>query len=301
MYACLTKFNLQSPASLYSSLVTLTHDFFTCYVSRPHIKRFCGSTTWTIDDRIFLAERTAVEEGRRFQLDPTPDNLCRYQSSRDTLVALQGSVRTESWHKFTDHINQGTSVGTMWWLINRVVQRKPASALHHSPGEFAQELFDAWAIQSTVDSLPVHIQEALSAQAGRRTLRLMAALLEVDNEDGVPITPEELRRALARGKATSPGDDGITYSVLRLLLKVPGNPLLQLYNLCLSEGYVPPAWTSSTIFPIPKPGTDKFRPVSLTSCVCKVMECILLIRLEAELSPCLLGFMTRQGYAPLPC
>ncbi|MPC19374.1 hypothetical protein E2C01_012287 [Portunus trituberculatus] len=206
-------------ASLYSSLVTLTHDFFT---------RSCDSTTWAINDHILLAERTAVEEGRHFQLDPTPDNLRRYQSSRDALVALQGSMRTESWHKFTDHINQGTSVGIMWRLINRVVRRKPASALHHSPGEFAQELLDAWAIQSTVASLPVHFQEAFSAQAGRRTLRLMAALLEVDDEDGIPITPEELRRSLARGKVTSP-DDGVTYSVLRLLLN-PYVPVIKLFS-----------------------------------------------------------------------
>ena len=116
MSACLTQFHLQSPASLYSSLVTLTHDFFTRYVSRPHIKRSRGSVSWTIDDRVLLAERTAVEDGRLFQLDPTPDNLRRYQSSRDALVALQGSVRTDSWHRFTDSINQGTSVGTMWRL-----------------------------------------------------------------------------------------------------------------------------------------------------------------------------------------
>lgn len=78
-----------------------------------------------------------------------------------------------------------------------------------------------------------------------------------------------------------------------------GNPLLQLYNLCLSLGYVPRALTRSTIVSIPKPATDKFRPVSLTSCFCKVFEKILLSRLMFQLqdkfSPRLYGFLPQWG------
>ena len=119
------------------------------------------------------------------------------------------------------------------------------------------------------------------------------------------ITEEELHRALSlslslsRGKATSPGDDGITYAVLRLLQRVPGKPLLRLYNLCLQNGCVPRAWTCSTIIPIPKPGTAKFRPTSLTFCFCKVMERILLnrlmYRLQDRLSPCIFGFLPQRS------
>lgn len=58
----------------------------------------------------------------------------------------------------------------------------------------------------------------------------MAALLRTD-EDDVDITEDELCRAVAKSKTSAPGDDGITYQVLRLLLKYPGNHLLKLYNL----------------------------------------------------------------------
>ena len=51
--------------------------------------------------------------------------------------------------------------------------------------------------------------------------------------------------------------------------------------------------------PIPKPGTDKFRPISLTSCFCKVLERILLtrlmFRLQDKLSPCLYGFLSQRS------
>ena len=108
-----------------------------------------------------------------------------------------------------------------------------------------------------------------------------------------------LRRALSRGKASSPGDDGITYVTHRLLQEVPGKPLLHLYNLCLQYGCLPQAWTTSTLIPIPKPGTAKFRPISLTSCLCKVMERIvvsrLMYRFHDRLCPFLFGFLPQRS------
>ena len=199
--------------------------------------------------------------------------------------------------KFIDSINQQTSVSSMWRLINRVVKKKPPTALHHTPADYAQQLIDTWSTQSTPQNLPLPLQDGLSSRAHVRQLRLMSAILE--GEDNAEITEDELHRAIAKGKATSPGDDDITYSVLRLLEKVPGNPLLRLYNLSICEGRVPTAWTSSTIVPIPKTGTAKFGPVSLTSCFSKVIERILLNRLmfqfQDRLSPHLFGFLPQRG------
>ncbi|XP_076041838.1 uncharacterized protein LOC143025719 [Oratosquilla oratoria] len=127
----------------------------------------------------------------------------------------------------------------------------------------------------------------------------MAALLRTDEDDDVPITEDELRRALVTSKTTAPGDDGTTYQVFRLLLKLPANPLLQLYNLCFSKGHVTRAWTSSTILPTPKPATDNLRPISLIFCFCKVLERIFLTRLmfclQDKLSPQLYGFLPQMN------
>ena len=65
-------------------------------------------------------------------------------------------------------------------------------------------------------------------------------------------------------KRMPPGDDGITYTNLRLIAQVPGNPLLTLFNLSLTEGALLPIWTHSTITPIPKPNSSDFRPISFT-------------------------------------
>ncbi len=112
--------------------------------------------------------------------------------------------------------------------------------------------------QSRFGNLPAPVRDALSSQVDLRSLLLVDALLQADEEYDVPIMPYELQRALATGTDSAPGEDGITYSVLRFL-QIPGNPLLQLFNLCFHRGYAPWAWTSSIIVPIPKPGTDRFR------------------------------------------
>ncbi|MPC18494.1 hypothetical protein E2C01_011379 [Portunus trituberculatus] len=68
----------------------------------------------------------------------------------------------------------------------------------------------------------------------------MSALLQRDDDEDTPITKEELRRApLTRGKASSPGDDGITYAVLRLLQEVPGNFLLHLPDFTIGGTVIP--------------------------------------------------------------
>ncbi|XP_064106860.1 uncharacterized protein LOC135215837 [Macrobrachium nipponense] len=295
----LPTFDKHSPEHLYNSLVKATHDFYQLYIVRPHIKSHLVAHAWTLDQRIMQAERVAADAGLAFQTQPTPNHLLQYQQARDDLVALQKCVYTESWYKYIDLINHQTSVGTMWHLIKRTVKKKTTCALHHSPQAYAQDLITTWSTQSRSSNLPVQIQEALSSQSNLRNLCLMASLLESDKEDKELITEDELRRAVMGKKNSAPGEDGLTYQVLRLLQKVPGNPLLQLYNLCYQHGYVPAGWTISTIIPIPNPGTDKYRPISLTSCFSKVFERILLTRLmyrlQEKLSPHLYGFLPQMS------
>ncbi|XP_064110238.1 uncharacterized protein LOC135218023 [Macrobrachium nipponense] len=285
-------FDLHCPEKLYSLLVSTTHAFHTQYIRKPHIRHRVGAMT--LDNRISQAEKKAMDDGLAFMRQPSPETLHQYQLLRDYLVALQQCVQTDSWHKLTDSINHQTSIGSMWHLINRIVKKKPpTSVLHHSPAQYAQDLIDEWSAQSRTINFQL-IYETLSSQKNHRALCLSSALLSSDEEDDVPITKGELRCALARSKKSAPGDDGITYAVLCTLIKIPGNPLL-----CLCLGYVPLAWTHSTIVPVPKPGTDKFRPISLTSCFCKVFERILLsrlmFRLQDKLSSRIYGFLPQRG------
>lgn len=113
-------------------------------------------------------------------------------------------------------------------------------------------------------------------------MNIEIACAERGELDDCEITQWELDLALSHGKSSSPGEDGITYQVIRLLNHKTknGNPILTLLNLSLKEGVLPKQWTFSVIIPIPKPNSNKLRPISLTSCLCKVLERIILNRIR---------------------
>ena len=53
--------------------------------------------------------------------------------------------------------------------------------------------------------------------------------------------------------------------------------LLNIFNKIWTSGFFPTSWHKATIIPLPKPGKDdndpnNYRPIALTSCICKTME-----------------------------
>ena len=86
----------------------------------------------------------------------------------------------------------------------------------------------------------------------------------------------ELTDALSKAHDTSSGPDDINYQLLKHL---PVSTLLirlEIFNDILKTGNIPKSWKEATI-PIPKPDKDhtdptNYRPIALTSCICKTME-----------------------------
>ncbi|KAM7305915.1 uncharacterized protein ISCGN_015811 [Ixodes scapularis] len=103
-----------------------------------------------------------------------------------------------------------------------------------------------------------------------------------------PFTLADLDLALAKNSRNSaPGEDTITYCLLRNLPEANKKQLLTYINEHWSEGTYPKEWKSSTIIMIPKPGKppslNNLRPISLTSCVGKTMERMVLDRFQEHL------------------
>ncbi|XP_071579160.1 uncharacterized protein [Temnothorax nylanderi] len=73
-------------------------------------------------------------------------------------------------------------------------------------------------------------------------------------------------------KDSSPGLDGIEYKMIRLLPEPAKVCLLELFNVVWSSGTLPTEWLNYQVIFIDKAGSEKVRPISLSSCVGKVME-----------------------------
>ncbi|GFT92371.1 putative RNA-directed DNA polymerase from transposon X-element [Trichonephila clavipes] len=97
-------------------------------------------------------------------------------------------------------------------------------------------------------------------------------------------TMTELQTALTQAHNTSPGPDGIIYTMLRHLDPNSLTNILFLFNRVWKEHCFPSSWREAIVIPILKPGkvaTDplSYRPIDLTSCFCKTFERMVNIRL----------------------
>lgn len=83
----------------------------------------------------------------------------------------------------------------------------------------------------------------------------------------------------------APGHDGIPNIVLKNLTNKALILLTKIVNACFNLGHFPTKWKLAKVFPIPKPGKkledpSNYRPISLLSCIAKVVEKVLLNKIN---------------------
>ena len=97
-----------------------------------------------------------------------------------------------------------------------------------------------------------------------------------------PFTPAEFLAAASNlSSSTATGPDKVAYPMLKHLLRSGMDFLFHIFNLSWSSHSFPSIWRTSSIIPIHKMGKPldspaSFRPISLTSCVSKLYERIIL-------------------------
>ena len=123
-----------------------------------------------------------------------------------------------------------------------------------------------------------------------------------------PFLMFELEKIILKLPNTSPGLDGISYTIIKSFPRNVLEYLLKFYNNFLTYSLVPNEWKDYDIVPILKPGkpgfrADSYRPIGKISCLAKVFEHLCKLRLEKitnKLIPSYsMGF--RKGYSTNDC
>lgn len=114
------------------------------------------------------------------------------------------------------------------------------------------------------------------------------------NKTDVPISTLEITRDMVKKLIVamninkSCGPDNITPRMLKELVDIMSGPITLLLKRTLAEGVIPNDWKKANVSPIFKKGSrnhaSNYRPISLTSIICKLMETFVKQKLLAHLT-----------------
>lgn len=189
----------------------------------------------------------------------------------------------ENWHKMCEGLQGQLSAGKTWKLLRHLID--PAQSKTATNRNLTKVL-------NTFDGNESKLFRALK----KRYLQTEKGVHPIPEEyEGPengeldrPFTMAELWSAIDESnKKSAPGADTITYKLLSNMCGKTASELLRYINNAWETSKLPHKWKEAEIRFIPKPGkppsVDNLRPISLTSCVGKVMERMVLQRLQGYL------------------
>ena len=230
----------------------------------------------------------------RFCKFPTKDNLNTYRVFRAKARRTIKSSKRKSWRTYVSNLNYKTPIKKVWDMVRKISGKsKPASHQHLNTNfnggaetkattkkDIADTLGDAFSTNSANRNYSKEFQNYQKQQE-----KIKLNFKSSNNEEyNNPFNLDELKDAINKSHDTATGPDEIHYQMLKHLPLKSLQTLLDIFNNMWETGKFPESWELATIIPIPKPGKDhteptNFRPIALTSCLCKTLERMINARL----------------------
>lgn len=297
-----------SPVDLFSATII---DIAGKAIPKSSTKSMRQRRPWfTVDCKKAIRLRRAALQ--RFSHFPTADNLSCYRQARAEARRVVKAAKRTSWRAYVSKLNSRSSVKKAWDMVRKISGRYRGLEVHHviqRNGSFATDkesiaeaLADEFALNSSTHHYTSEFQ-AFKAKAEREHLNFTSVSLQPYN---APFTLLELELSLKSSHDTAVGPDEIHYQFLKHLPLNALMALLSIFNNIWEGGSFPLVWRNATVVPIPKPGKDisnptNYRPIALTSCLCKTMERMVNGRLvhylevNKLLSPSQSGFRSQRS------
>jgi len=230
--------------------------------------------------RMARKQRKAAE--RRFNKHPTQQNLSSLRILRAKARRTGRRVRRESWRNYVSRVNTRTPVSHVWNMIRKIKGKGSGSNVQHldADGEvFTSKLDISNKIGETFskNSSSANYLPEFQRHKDREEKTKLSFRSDNSEDYNSIFSLEELISALGRAHDTASGPDNVHYQLLKHLSESCLKVLLESFNMLWLQDDFPSLWRQATVIPIPKPDKDhtnptNYRPIALTSCVCKTME-----------------------------
>ena len=218
----------------------------------------------------------------RFDSHPCCDTHQAYRIQRAKTRQIIRLNKRTSWQTYVSKLNSQTPSKKVWDMVRKIGGRSTGPVLKHLTqnntkitdiNQISNTLADSFANNSSTQHYSPEFQR-YKATAEKRAINFKSNNLEDYN---IPFSMAELQDSLHKANNTTPGPDEVHYELLRHLPQPALELLLYIFNRIYSTGVFPSSWRQAIVVPLPKPGKDdsdpsNYRPIALTSCVCKTME-----------------------------
>jgi hypothetical protein len=127
----------------------------------------------------------------------------------------------------------------------------------------------------------------------------------VNTSDDREFTLAETRNVVeSMNTKKAPGEDGITGEIFKQVFEIFPKYITAIYNGCLRKGVFPRRWKRAKLIPVIKPGKEyseevtKFRPISLLNIQGKILEKLLITRINYWIYSTNCLHNTQYGFTP---
>ena len=231
----------------------------------------------------------ALSDARKIaETNPSVENNMALKHASAKYTKTRNEARTNSWIKKTGDLNMETDDTKLWRLTRQLndegTRQSKITLLQGETMVYGKQAADMFA-NTYKEASDITVLPYQQAEVRKEQRNIKEPVDSPDLMDST-ISMEELNYAIKKLKRRkSPGPDGITNEMLIYAGKPALYKLLEIFNKTWQEGSLPQSWREATMIPIHKKGKSKteatsYRPISLTSCVVKLLERIINARLK---------------------
>ena len=225
-----------------------------------------------------------------FKRNPIGQNLYLFKIAAAKARRTIRQAKRDSWREYVSKLNNRTPIGQTWNIVRKISGKYKTTPLKYlnaknnsqatTPFDIANTLGESFQENSSSQHYSPTFQK-YKTKTERHKINFKSSNSEDYNKN---FTIKELNSAIEIAKDTASGPDEIHYQMLKHLPECSRSVLLAIYNNIFTSKQFPTGWRDAIVIPIQKPGKDhtnpqNYRPIALTSCLCKIFERLLNTRL----------------------
>ena len=226
-------------------------------------------------------ERNKAE--RFYKQHPNISNFIKVKKRQAETRRLFRAKKRKSFRNYVSSLGDKVKAQKVWGMIRKMTGKNVPSHLHHLKDSQGNLITNKEEISNTFGETYQNIHSSDNYSDDFKNTK--------HNEEANPIDfntsntyiynrkfrLKDLKRNIKKAKDTAYGADQIHYPFLKHLPDECLRVFLDLINEYWESHTFPPDWRLALVLPVPKPGKDHFyptnyRPIALTSCLCKTTE-----------------------------